>query len=383
MTAVSTSNTKNEEIRDQLSVLPGDVENQKHSQKSNSTSKRLNFLGVSKVSPTLSSEFRRNLFITPEASSKSHWIQNPDLLAEYILYERKHVKVYQYFTLAPLIGIAIITQILVGISTNNRPYFSISLAFTIFVIATYLILLFVNSFSLEEDANSILDKLVKRFHLSWFGRNIENILCVSSTLMFGFVLYGRVDNGQCHKSIHSWNYQSCNPVADAHSLPHAQILLLYVSPIINQICFRGISMGTIFISWATGMAFVLASIICVASWQDVPLLIFSLFFLHIAFAIKLFSQKIFLESRKARVAEIGRQASDTRLKLSVRQRDEAVDSKIKKEYENVQISNKAKEDKWFMDKEREALTSLIGNVAHDLKVSTLHKCVFLQADVNC
>jgi hypothetical protein len=141
-------------------------------------------------------------------------------------------------------------------------------------------------------------------------------------------------------------------------------------------------MGTIFISWATGMAFVLASIMCVASWQDVPSLIFSLFFLHIAFAIKLFSQKIFLESRKARVAELDRQASDTRLKLSVRQRDEAVDSKIKKEYENVQISNKAKEDKWFMDKEREALTSLIGNVAHDLKVSSLHKCVFFQADAN-
>jgi hypothetical protein len=290
-------------------------------------------------------------------------------LAEYILDERNHVKFYHYFSLAPLIGIAIITQVFNGSNTNNRPYFSISLAFTIFAIAIYLILLLVNSFNLEKYGDKIFGKLVKRFHASWFGRNSENILCVSSTFMFGFVLYGRVDNGQCDQSLNAWNYQSFNPVADAHSVTHAQILLLYISPIINQICCRGISTAVIFFSWGAGMAFVLASIIYVASWQDIPSLIFSLFFLHIAFAIKMFSKKIFLKSRKAADAESRKQASDNKFELSVRQRDKALDSSVKKQFENLQIFNKAKEDKWFMDKEREALTSLIGNVAHDLKVS--------------
>jgi len=362
------------EIRNQVEVCveSGDVENPKSQQITSSymSSKRLfHFLGGSKIAPVQLAKLspRNNISFIPESSSKSSKIQKPESLAEYILYERSQVKFYHYFALAPLIGIAIITQVFIGNNTNNRPYFGISLAFTIFAIAIYLILLLVNIFNLERYGDSIFGKLVKRFHLSWFGRNIENILCVSSTFMFGFVLYGRVDNGQCDRSLNAWNYQSCNPVADVHSVPHAQILLLYISPIVNQICFRGISATVIFFSWGAGMAFVLASIIYVASWQDIPSLIFSLFFLHIAFAIKMFSHKIFLESRKAAFAETRKQASDSKFELSVRQRDEARDSSIKKQSENIQIFNKAKEDKWFMDKEREALTSLIGNVAHDLK----------------
>lgn len=360
-------------VRDNLCVLVGDIEQQSRNtngiimmpRKRVSIKERLNSLRGLKISPAKCIVRRHPVFVSPETSEKVTskkfpWIHNPDIFKEYTLYEKSHCEISHYVAPAFLIGIAIITQFLLWKCEDNNHYFGLSLAFTIIAIVLYLILLFVNWVD-------YLKTKYQRFHTSWLGRSIEDLLSISSTLMFGFMLYGRVENGQCNKSISPWNTQSCNPSADSHSLPHAQILLLYLSPIIYQLCFKGISVPTIFVSWGTGVAFVLASLIRVSGWQDIPSLLFSIFFLHIDLSMKEFSRNIFMETRKAAAAELSKQASDKKMNISVRQRNEAIDSKLMRECEISEISNKAKEDKWFMDKEREALTSLIGNVAHDLK----------------
>jgi hypothetical protein len=52
-----------------------------------------------------------------------------------------------------------------------------------------------------QDSNSSMCKIARKFHQTFLGRNQEDIMTLLVTLMCGFVLYGRVDNGACNPSV--------------------------------------------------------------------------------------------------------------------------------------------------------------------------------------
>jgi signal transduction histidine kinase len=98
----------------------------------------------------------------------------------------------------------------------------------------------------------------------------------------------------------------------------------------------------------------------VGGWMHLWSLLYSVFFLHITFVFEKFARLNFLESKKTALIEstkrvLQRQIYETK-------RNSLQESHI---LELLSIQNE--EDKRLCEKERVALTALIGNVAHDLK----------------
>lgn len=91
-----------------------------------------------------------------------------------------------------------------------------------------------------------------------------------------------------------------------------------------------------------GLCFVIASVALVARWQNsLWTILYSLFFLFIGFSNERYSRVVFFKSKRG-------------------------DLLIEKR-KSVIALEKVKSEKCLIDLEREQLTSLIGNVAHDLK----------------
>jgi signal transduction histidine kinase len=108
------------------------------------------------------------------------------------------------------------------------------------------------------------------------------------------------------------------------------------------------------------VAFVLASIMEAGGYSQLWTLLYAVFVLHIAFTFEKFARLNFLESKKIALIEstkrvLQRQIYETKLELHL------------ESHELELMSIQTEEEKRLYDKEREALTSLIGNVAHDLK----------------
>jgi signal transduction histidine kinase len=108
------------------------------------------------------------------------------------------------------------------------------------------------------------------------------------------------------------------------------------------------------------VAFVLASMMEVGGWLQFWTLFYALFFLQIAFTFEKFARLSFLESKRVALIESTKRVLQKKIHESKR-------TLLLESHKLELLAIKTEEEKKLGDMERDALTSLIGNVAHDLK----------------
>jgi signal transduction histidine kinase len=207
--------------------------------------------------------------------------------------------------------------------------------------------------------NIVLKKVIQNIKKTFLLKNIGCCICIVATTMMGMILKARTTNGLCPANTSIWGSQKCNPLAGCHSIPQGQIMLVYITPIICQLCLKGLSMRGILLSWMIGTAFVITCVLAVGG-NDIWSIFYSVLFLFTAFENERYSRILFFESKKAEAAEGERQTL-------LFERNEAMLDVERRKFELAIISLRNNEKQSLMEKERVQLTSLIGNVAHDLK----------------
>ena len=116
----------------------------------------------------------------------------------------------------------------------------------------------------------------------------NGIIAVALSTSSGFYLLARVAAGQCLDSDDIWKSQSCNPVALARSLPHDQVIICYLLPILVQLTVKGAKVQMAVFQWLIASIFVSICLVVVDGWLQIWTLIYSIFFLHITFEIEQF-----------------------------------------------------------------------------------------------
>jgi signal transduction histidine kinase len=125
-----------------------------------------------------------------------------------------------------------------------------------------------------------------------------------------------------------------------------------------------VSIQAVVLSWAISVIFVLASLIHVgeqtSEWFGLWSLIYSLFYLSILVTFEKYTRLIFLEGKKTAFLESEKREL---LKEVYETRRASMQRNYEVELMNIQVA----EEKRLSIIERDTLTALIGNVAHDLK----------------
>lgn len=121
-----------------------------------------------------------------------------ETFTQYRLHRREFFDIYECITPSIFFVIALVTRYNISNSATNGPYFNLSLCSVLFGSVLYSVFLCMNMAKcFLKNSNSNLRQMVKSFESTWFGQNIEDFLTLFGTLMTGFLLYGRVYNGQC------------------------------------------------------------------------------------------------------------------------------------------------------------------------------------------
>lgn len=172
------------------------------------------------------------------------WLTD-DLAVKY----KAHQKVYlDIFAVSPMV---IIIYVIVATRMNLQHVGSsstlFSLAFASMVLVTTVFSIFASAhvcklyWRRSEDAwKKSWAVSSEKFLLTSFWGRIEDFIGVLATLIAGFYLIARVQAGQCPTG-NVWDTQTCNPVADLHSIPTDQVIYLYTVPFMCQIVLRGFS----------------------------------------------------------------------------------------------------------------------------------------------
>jgi chromate transport protein ChrA len=127
--------------------------------------------------------------------------------AEYKVHQRGFFDIYECIAPTIILVVAVFTRYNVYNSTTNGLYFHLALCCIFFVLVLYSAFICMNTAKqCIKNSSCFLCRVARRFQLTWAGRNTEDILVVAGVLMQGFILYGRVFNGQCD-STDLWNSQ--------------------------------------------------------------------------------------------------------------------------------------------------------------------------------
>ena len=124
-------------------------------------------------------------------------------------------------------------------------------------------------------------RLLKSFHNGYFQGALGGIMALAT----GFYLLARVMVGQCSESCNMWQSQSCNPVASAKSIPHDQVMICYLLPILIQLTFKGTKVQTAALMWLITTVFVFVSLTLVKGWFQLWTILYSVFFLYISYGL--------------------------------------------------------------------------------------------------
>ena len=246
-------------------------------------------------------------------------------------------------------------------------------AFVLLVVLTVIFIMFFVSHAImystkEEDQDCFSYQLSERCLVKWFGGRIEDILGFLCALTVGINFTGRVRQGQCDADITIWAAQSCNPYADAKSIPMEEVFVLYLIPMGCQIVMRGLSSEALILCWMTSISFTLYAIAFVEAWLECWVVIYSLGYMVLSFEVERYLRQAYVQS-KAVLA-----ASTEVLQLEADARIHHLSSLHKVELLKVTAEN----DQKLRESESMQLRSLMGNVAHDLK-TPLHS---IEADVD-
>jgi hypothetical protein len=155
---------------------------------------------------TLPATGGKNTF-TDDYVGRFPWIYDKDIYAEYLLHEKSFFDIYQCILPTLFIGISVLSHVnIYNIATENG-YFQVAFFFTLIGIISFTSFLLMKcAKNTIENSNHYLCQLVRRLRLALASQNAENFVAICGTLINGFVLYGRVHNGQCN-SKNLWETQ--------------------------------------------------------------------------------------------------------------------------------------------------------------------------------
>lgn len=165
------------------------------------------------------------------------------------------------------------------------PWFSAAIALwaaTFFMFFIVFLAMFVHH-ALRRYPFSFYYILSGRFLSSKIKHRFDDIFPVAVSVTSGLFLYARVRAGQCENVKNIWQSQSCNPTADCFSIPHDQVIVTYMSPLICQLVFKSVRFYIILVSWAVSTMFIMISIVYARAWPQIftvaysPLFLFALY----------------------------------------------------------------------------------------------------------
>ena len=207
----------------------------------------------------------------------------------------------------------------------------------------------------------------EHFLFHWFGGRIEDLLSILVNVALGINFIARVHEGQCPDNVSIWDSQSCNPFANVRSVPHEEILVLFLVPIGCQIVMRGLSMEALLFTWLSSLGFVVYSIVYVQGWLQIWTILDALGFMVLSFEFERFLRQSYKQFKDVAEAQNDKFRAEADARLS------ALNNLHRLEVLKLVADNEKK------SKELEILQlrGLMGNAAHDLK-TPLHS---IEADM--
>ena len=270
----------------------------------------------------------------------------------------------KYFDAASLVPILLIS-VIAGITRSNMEYigrsspmFTSAFAFAILgvsLFSPYMALRAIVHYTSTPKRTQSSYKFSKALLQLLYAVKIEDILMIFVQISSGFYLLGRVYAGQCKIGSNVWYTQKCNPVADSHSIPSDQVIVLYLIPLVGQCLLGGISIQSLVICCILGVLFVILACVHVGGLNEAWTVMYSIFFMVLIYNIERLQRITFVHSQSILAA----------VKLNAQH-----------EFELLELS--AENERKLKEKEIYQLRSLMGNVAHDLK-TPLHS---IEADLD-
>ena len=282
------------------------------------------------------------------------FISNPELYKEYQSSQREF---FDFYAVGPLV-VMMYTVAATRFNVEHlRTENSLLVAASALMIGNsclflpYVLLRMIAYYTPPDKRNWVSYKLCKSWLQLCYRGRIEDVVGILVTSCCGLCLLGRVSAGQCDATASVWSTQSCNPVADMHSIPGDQVILLYLLPLGVQCVMRGVSVQALVVCCLLSTFFVMLASVQVGGLIEAWTILYSLFFLIITLMVERLMIVIFMSGQATLASD---KVSTTRA------------------FEMLELSTG--NERRLKQKEIFQLRSLMGNVAHDLK-TPLHSIV--------
>lgn len=166
--------------------------------------------------------------VTESDISTASCMTDPILFKLYQTGMRRHIRNDLIVPLTVIAYFSAITRFNLQNTGNEDAFFSSS--FAIFVLVTvlffpYLATRLVVHHTPADKVHWLIYKRSLSFQHFAVKIHLQDAICVVSAVVNGLALLSRVYAGQCDKNITVWTNQTCNPFADAGSIPADQVIL--------------------------------------------------------------------------------------------------------------------------------------------------------------
>ena len=287
----------------------------------------------------------------------SNFMSNPELYKEYQSSQREFFDFYAAGPLMVIVNTIAATRFNVEhLRTENSLLVAATAAMIVCscLFIPYALLRMIAYYTPPDKQLRVSYKLCKSWLQLCYRGRIEDVVGILVTSCCGLCLLGRVNAGQCDATASVWSTQSCNPVADMHSIPSDQVILLYVLPLGVQCVMRGVSVQALLVCCILSTFFVTLASVQVGGLIEAWTILYSLVFLIIMLMVERLMIVIFMSGKATLASD---KLSNTRA------------------FEMLELSTG--NERRLKQKEIFQLRSLMGNVAHDLK-TPLHS---IEADL--
>jgi hypothetical protein len=246
---------------------------------------------------------------------------------------------------------------------NDGFYFSCSFGCT--VISFFLCLIFISIYFLKThgiDGKTFVSDAFPIWFSKYFDSLFEDAIAIVGTLGVSLGLYARVANGRCKENVTLWESQRCNTGAGVSALPLDHALFLFLLPTFCQSLINGMSFRATIIVWLIGTTAAAISLVHLNSLLEIFSMIAPCMIIVITYRFEKLTRTTFSNNRKTAAAEMEKQ----KYILLQQQAEQQLLFEMNK-HELVILAMKAEEECRLMEKEKEQMVALIGNIAHDLK----------------
>ena len=222
--------------------------------------------------------------------------------AELLNYKRSKLAHCDVYAMVPVLVMyigAFVTRGNISEIKTFGPYFSAALIVGVISFCIY-VMIFLTMMTRHIFRNNTLSSyymLSRRLLNSKFKHYFDEVLPLLVSTTTGLFLYARVRVGQCDNLKDIWHTQSCNPVADCLSIPHDQVLLTYMTPLIFQLVMKGVRFRMIILSWAVSTMFITISIVFARAWPQVWTIFYSFLFLFVLIESERLMRISFLQNK--------------------------------------------------------------------------------------